>query len=126
MMEIGRVVVKTRGKEAGKSCVVVEVFDRNYVLIDGNVKRKKCNVSHLEPQPLRFEIEKGASTEEIKKLLKKHDLLDEKKIVTYKKREKAKSIPKKELKKEKAKPKAKKAKKTEDEIVEESLKASEE
>lgn len=71
MIEIGRVCVKTAGREAGKKCVVVDVLDKNYVLIDGNVRRKKCNISHLEPLEGKIEIKKKAAHAEVVEAFKK-------------------------------------------------------
>jgi len=48
-MDIGRICVKIAGRDAGKTCVVVDNLDKNFVLIDGNTRRRKCNVTHLHP-----------------------------------------------------------------------------
>jgi large subunit ribosomal protein L14e len=67
-MEIGRVCVKIAGHEAGKKCVIVDVIDRTYVLVAGlEIKRKRCNVAHLEPLPQKLDIAKDASDEDIKR-----------------------------------------------------------
>ena len=65
MIEIGRLCVKTYGRDAGKKCIVVDLIDKNYVLIDGNTRRRKCNIAHLEPLNKVFKIQKGATTKEI-------------------------------------------------------------
>ncbi len=70
MFDVGRVVVKIAGRDAGKKAVIIDVLDRNYVLIDGATRRRKVNMSHLEPLPQTLEIEKGASHEEVAKLFK--------------------------------------------------------
>lgn len=67
MIEIGRMCIKLAGRDAGRDCVIVDILDNNYVLIDGNVRRRKCNILHLEPTERKIEIEKGASHEEVKK-----------------------------------------------------------
>ncbi len=67
MIEIGRICLKLAGRDAGRECVIVDVLDDNYVLIDGNVRRRKCNILHLEPMEKKVDIKKGASHEEIKK-----------------------------------------------------------
>ena len=67
VIEIGRVCVKIAGHEAGKKCVIVDVVDRTYVLVAGpEIKRKRCNIAHLEPLPQKLDIAKGASDEDIK------------------------------------------------------------
>ena len=71
MLEVGRVCVKLAGREAGRKAVVVEQIDKNFVLVDSPwVKRRRCNVKHLEPLDVVLKIKKGASKEEIEKALK--------------------------------------------------------
>ena len=66
--EIGRICTKTRGRK----CVVVDVIDENYVLVEGpKIKRRRCNVSHLDPTPQKLDIKKGAPTKEIQEAFKK-------------------------------------------------------
>lgn len=70
MIDIGRVCVKLAGRDAGKKCVVVDVIDDKYVLIDGETRRRKCNIMHLEPLDMTVEIGKGASHEAVVKAVK--------------------------------------------------------
>lgn len=60
MIEVGRLCVKIAGRDAGKKCVVVDLIDDNYVMIDGETRRRKCNVKHLEPLKEVIKIKKGA------------------------------------------------------------------
>lgn len=70
VMEVGRVCVKLVGHEAGRRCVVVDVLDNVYVVVSGTgVKRRRCNIAHLEPLEQRIEIAKGAPDEEVKREL---------------------------------------------------------
>jgi large subunit ribosomal protein L14e len=70
VMELGRVCVKLAGHDAGKRCVIVEVMDGTYVVVAGlGIKRRRCNVSHLEPTEKKLDIPKGASDEEVKRAL---------------------------------------------------------
>jgi large subunit ribosomal protein L14e len=128
MFEIGRVVKKIVGRESGRIGVVVEIIDKNTVLIDGEFKRRKCNICHLLPLAHKLEVEKGASKEHIIKLLEHHKLIEHKKAVKHiARKERTKGIKPKRTRKaklaplEKGKKKAPKKKKSEDEIVEESL-----
>ncbi len=68
---IGRLAVKLSGREAGKYCVIVEEVNDNFVIIDGNLKRRKCNLSHLELTDNVLNIKKNASTEEVQQAMKK-------------------------------------------------------
>lgn len=75
VMSVGRICTKLSGREAGKTCVVIDVVDKSYVLIAGPaVRRRKCNIKHLEPHERTIDIKKGASDEEVKQLLKKEGL----------------------------------------------------
>ena len=69
--DIGRVCVKLKGREAGHKCVVVDVIDRNYVLITGpEVKRRRVNMSHLDPLDETVNIQRNASDDEVSGALK--------------------------------------------------------
>ena len=73
--DIGRICVKTMGREAGKYCVVVDIIDKNYVLIDGlKVRRRRVNYKHIEPLPDKIDINKGAKHEEVLSAIKKAKL----------------------------------------------------
>ena len=63
LFESGRMCVKIAGRDAGRRCVVVEQLDSNSVLVDGNVRRRKVNISHLEPLDEVVNIKSGASHE---------------------------------------------------------------
>ena len=59
--DIGRIIVKTRGREAGKYALIVDIIDKNYLLIDGlKVRRRRVNFNHIEPTPDIIDLEKGA------------------------------------------------------------------
>ncbi len=68
--DIGRVCVKIAGRDARKKCVVVEVIDDKYVLIDGETRRRKCNTEHLEPMDRVIELESGADNAAVVDALK--------------------------------------------------------
>ena len=108
MIEIGRLCVKTAGRDSKRKCVIVDIVDNNFVLIDGDVRRKKCNIKHLEPLDKVIKIRKGAShdvvAEEFKKL----------KLSVWKKKSKEKKERPKKVRKKKEKPatEEKKPKKT--------------
>jgi large subunit ribosomal protein L14e len=65
MMEIGRLCVKIAGRDAGKRCVVVDVLADGQVMIDGETRRRKCNILHLEPTREVLKLKKGASHAEV-------------------------------------------------------------
>ena len=81
-IEVGRICVKTFGREAGKKCVIVDVIDKNFVLITGpkslsKVKRRKANVNHIEPTEEKIDIKRGAVDEEIVQALKAAGKMEE-------------------------------------------------
>lgn len=61
MIEIGRLCVKIAGRDAGRKCVVIDILDDKFVLIDGATRRRKCNIAHIEPLEQTLNIKKGAS-----------------------------------------------------------------
>lgn len=73
-LDIGRVCLKISGREAGKYCVVLKMGkdkkDKAFVLITGpklltEVKRRRCNIEHLEPTSYKLEIKEEATEEEV-------------------------------------------------------------
>ncbi|MBY9001838.1 MAG: 50S ribosomal protein L14e [Candidatus Heimdallarchaeota archaeon] len=69
-IQIGRVIVKTNGREAGKKAVIVDLINQNYVLVTGpkaltSVRRRKCNVMHLEPTDKLVSVKRDASDEDV-------------------------------------------------------------
>ena len=59
--------MKIAGRDANKICVIVDVLGDNMVLIDGETRRRKCNMLNLEPLSKTINIAKGASHAEVKK-----------------------------------------------------------
>ncbi|MEM0371220.1 MAG: 50S ribosomal protein L14e [Ignisphaera sp.] len=80
-IEIGRICIKIAGRESGRKCVIVEIIDENYVIITGpkiltGVKRRRCNINHIEVLDKKIDIRKGASDEEVMKALEQANLID--------------------------------------------------
>ncbi|MCF7798704.1 50S ribosomal protein L14e [Candidatus Woesearchaeota archaeon] len=67
LFEIGTVCIKLAGRDAGKKCVIIDVVDDVYVFVDGETRRRKCNVAHLEPLASKLDIKKGASEADVAK-----------------------------------------------------------
>ena len=109
-MEIGSLVIKTSGRETGHYAIIVEKIDDTYVLIDGNVRRKKCNINHLEPLDKKVSIKEKASSEEVKKALEKEGI----KILKKGTKRDRKDRPKKVKKKSSVKKEKKESKKPEE------------
>jgi len=81
-VKVGRVCVKTRGRESGKKCVVVDVIDKSFVLITGpkkltGVKRRRVNIDHIRPLDLKVDIKKGATDKAITDALEKMGKINE-------------------------------------------------
>lgn len=114
MFERGRICMKTAGREAGRLCVVVgKEKEKEFVIVTGpkivtKVRRRKCNVHHLEPTAIKISIKENATDNEVMKAFEKSDI--------YKKLNLQKPTPEqiklaeeaKERHKEKAKPKEEK------------------
>lgn len=71
-MDVGRVCKKVVGRESGKTCVIVEKVDKNFVIVESpDVRRRRCNIRHLEPVDITVKIKEGATEKEVEKALKK-------------------------------------------------------
>src|SRR5512136_970376 len=73
-IDVGRICVKLLGRESGKKCIIVDIVDKNFVLITGpkqlnGIKRRRVNVSHIEPTERKVNIKRGESDEELMKTL---------------------------------------------------------
>ena len=75
VFEVGRVCMKIAGRDARKKCVVVDILDNTYVMIDGETRRRKCNIMHLEPLNLAVAINANASNEDVVKALKEEGIV---------------------------------------------------
>jgi large subunit ribosomal protein L14e len=69
------------GRETGAYCVIVDDMEGRFVVVTGpkhlsSVRRRKCNVRHLEPLELQIEIEKGADDDAVEKALTEAGLLE--------------------------------------------------
>ena len=63
------------GREAGYYCVVCDVIDKNYVLIDGlKVRRRRVNYNHIVPTQEMISIKKGADHAAVESAIKKAKL----------------------------------------------------
>ena len=79
--ETGRICVKTMGREAGSYCVIVEAKEDKTVLITGpkhinGVRRRSCNIRHLEPLDDKLDIKSGADDKDVEKALEAAGLLE--------------------------------------------------
>jgi large subunit ribosomal protein L14e len=108
MITIGRVCTKLAGRDAGKTCVVVETYDKGLVLIDGETRRRTCNIRHLFPRQETLDIKKGATHEDVLMLLAKAGLIT---IRESKKKDTPKPIKEQATKPDKPKAKQKAPKK---------------
>lgn len=73
-VSVGRVVRKVAGREAGKPAVIIKFIDKNFALITGaglsKVKRRRANINHIEPTPVKIDIKPEASDDEVAKAIK--------------------------------------------------------
>lgn len=100
LFEIGRVCLKIAGRDAGKKCIVIDNPGTNTVLIDGETRRRKCNVKHLEPLDKVVSISKNAPPAQV---LKAGEELGFKGLVEQKnKKEEKPTAPKKQKAKKQA------------------------
>ncbi len=81
-IEVGRICIKLVGREAGRKCIIVDIMDKNFVLITGpknvtGVKRRRANANHVEPLKDKIKIKRGASDEEVIEALEASGKLEE-------------------------------------------------
>ncbi len=79
--EVGCICIKTAGRDALRRCVLVEIIDKNFGLVTGpksvsGIRRRKVNLSHLEPTGDKVSIDKNASDESVTKALEKANLIE--------------------------------------------------
>ena len=100
MFELGRVCLKVAGREAGRYAVIVDTVDENFVIVSGpktitGVKRRKCNVDHLEPTENKFEIEQNVDDDLLETQWKSSGLIEKLEIKIPVKRTKEKKAEEK-------------------------------
>lgn len=86
-VEVGRICIKTAGRENGKKCVIIDVMDKSFALITGpktitGVKRKRVNLGHVLPLDDRIDLRRGASDDEVTSVLTTSGKLEEMKQLT--------------------------------------------
>jgi len=59
-IQVGRVCIKTKGRDSGEKVVVTKVIDENYVMVKSAARKKtperKCSVLHLEPTETKVSV----------------------------------------------------------------------
>ena len=73
--------MKTSGRESLRKCVLIDIIDKNFALVTGpkslsGVRRRRVNLSHLEPTEDKISIDKSASDESVLKALEGANLVD--------------------------------------------------
>jgi large subunit ribosomal protein L14e len=81
LYETGRICIKVAGREAGSYCVVLEKKDESYVVVTGpkhlsGVRRRNCNIRHLEPLETMLTINADADDEAVEKAIEEAGLTD--------------------------------------------------
>lgn len=81
IFNVGRICIKTSGREIGRKCVVIDSIDKKFVLITGpksisRVKRRRANIKQLTPTKDTLSIDKGISDEDLEKVLKKEKKIE--------------------------------------------------
>ncbi len=79
-LDIGTVCLKVSGREGGNICTVVKSVDKTFVMITGpklvtGIKRRRCNIEHLEPTEIKLDIKEDATDEEIIEAYKKANVI---------------------------------------------------
>ena len=75
-IQIGRVITKLAGREAGEKAVIIAIIDQNFVLITGagisSVKRRRSNIKHIDVMDILIAIGKDADDAQVKVAINKN------------------------------------------------------
>ena len=79
VFEVGRVCLKTAGRDAGGICTIVNKVDAHNVLVTGpklltGVRRRKVNIDHLHPTQEKVKVKADATDVDVLDAYKKEDL----------------------------------------------------
>lgn len=79
-LDIGQVCMKVVGREGGNICTVIKPVDKTFVMVTGpklvtGIKRRRCNIEHLEPTEIKLDIKEDATDEEIIEAYKKTNVI---------------------------------------------------
>ena len=99
MFEVGRVCVKIAGRDSNSYCAIVEKVDDMFVVIEGDKRKRKVNVKHLEPTKKKVDVKKTSSKKDVVNAISKAGFVVKKvRVNNYPKKAK-KATEKKEVKK---------------------------
>ena len=70
-LEIGRVVKSRQGRDEGRYFVILQVVDDQFVMLSDGLTRKldhlkKKKVKHLQPKPLRMDVQSLVENNQLK------------------------------------------------------------
>ena len=70
-LDIGRVVKSRQGRDEGRYFVILQVVDDQFVMLSDGLTRKldhlkKKKVKHLQPKPLRMDVQSLLDTNQLK------------------------------------------------------------
>lgn len=79
-LNVGQVCMKVAGREGGGVCTVIKPVDKTFVMVTGpklvtGIKRRRCNIEHLEPTDIKLDIKEDATDEEIIEAYKKANVI---------------------------------------------------
>ena len=66
-IDVGRVCMKLKGRDAGKRCIITEIIDKNYVMIKsaGRKKVRRCSIRHIDPLPITVDPRNAEEVERV-------------------------------------------------------------
>ena len=79
-LNVGTVCMKIAGREGGQICTVIKTVDKTFVIITGpklvtGIKRRRCNIEHLESTGMMLDIKEDAADEDIIEAYKKANVI---------------------------------------------------
>ena len=80
-IQVGRVITKLVGREAGLKAVIISVIDQKFVFITGagfsKIKRRRVNVQHIDVMDILIAIDNDATDSKVKIEIEKNTKLKE-------------------------------------------------
>ena len=67
MVKVGDVVMKIAGRDAGRVGIVLEDLGKGFFMVDGDTRKKKVNIKHIEFLGKEVKVGKGSTSEDLRK-----------------------------------------------------------
>lgn len=76
-VEVGRLVLITKGPNEGKTALIVEIVDQNRVIIDGGkpeLSRQVIHIRHIDLTDIKVDLPQNADSKTVEDCMKQNDI----------------------------------------------------